>query len=944
MIARLFTGCLLLPAILLTAAADETSLVVAPATDNGAVLLGELNCAACHANESLSSKQPPVLTEVGKRITPHYLQQFLASPQSIKPGTPMPDMLHSLGDGEKKETIDALTHYLAAQGGPIDVKAQGASEFQIAQGEQLYHSVGCVACHQPYADPPERKIDKAAEALRDALNEGKESTERKPIPHGDLAQKTTVSELADFLADPLHVRPSGRMPSLLLSKGEARMIASYLLRDQLVKEKTGWGAGLDWAVYAGAPAKMPDFDSLTPTAEGASKGFNLNEVQGGKLPKSNFSVRFRGAILIEEAGDYEFFTRSDDGSVLTINGKTVVDNDGIHAPQDKTGAVNLSEGRHTIELGFTQGGGGYELTVKWKKPGDKNFVNVPASVLLHGAYAMVPKGLVDFKLDGAKVEAGRKAFATLGCSNCHAVSEAETAKLASLKPKAPAMAKLNIEARASCLAATQSAGRAKFALSAKQTAALRDALNAVQGKPSETEKLTAIEHTMATMNCYACHERGEMGGPGETAEAYFGTTMEVDLGDEGRLPPSLNGVGAKLTPAGFAQQLIKGDTFRPHMATRMPLFGEKNIGHLPDLLAKADAGSLPKHEPAFSNRLIDDGRTIVGKKALGCINCHAWGGRRLPGADGLDLLRMNERLRPEWFHEFLKDPQVFKPRTRMPTGWPEGKSFFPDIQNGETDRQIDAVWAYLSVGEKGGAPLGLSPGDQYLLSPADTPIVFRTFLSGVGAHAIAVGFRQRTNLAFDALGCRTAKAWAGDFVSAKPAWDGRAGQYASIPGNAIVDFAAPPLMAVLPEATAAWPSFDPKAKATPEGFDFRGYRYDEQRVPTFLTSFGDIQIEETPATDFRREGAYLSRTIRLKSTKPAPEKLWMRVISHATIEATESASTVRVNDEINVTVSTDTDAAPQIREAGGQKELMIPIVLKKQGDAWVAEIVIETVW
>lgn len=923
--------------------AEETSLVVAPASDNAMVLLGELNCTACHANDSISSKQPPILSEVGKRITPNYLAKFIASPQSTKPGTPMPDMLHHLSGDEKAKTVEALTHYLASLGGPINTESQGASEFQIAQGEKLYHSVGCVACHQPYADPPERKIDKAAEALRDALREGREDEfERRPIPHGDLSQKTTVEELAKFLANPLHVRPSGRMPSLLLSKGEARMIASYLLRDQMVKEKTGWGAGLDWALYKGGPDKMPAFDSLTPVAEGAAKGFNLKELP--KLPGSNFSVRFQGAILIEEAGDYEFFTRSDDGSVLTINGKRVVDNDGIHAPQDATGKVSLSKGRHTIELGFTQGGGGYELAVKWKKPGDKRFTTIPADALLHGAYAMVPKGLTDFQLNNDKVAAGRKSFASLGCANCHDVGKNEQKKLASLTPVAPALAKLDVSAKASCIALEQKAGQAKFALSKHQSKSLGEALKQVQGEPSSTKQLAAIEHTVATMNCYACHQRGDKGGPSDLTEPYFGTTMEVDLGDEGRLPPSLDGVGAKLTAAGFAEQLLKGDTFRPHMATRMPLFGKENVGHLPELLTKADVGKLPKHEPAFSSRLVDDGRRLVGKKALGCINCHAWGSRRLPGADGLDLLRMNERLRPEWFHEFLKDPQVFKPRTRMPTGWPDGKSFFPDVQNGDTDRQIDAVWAYLSVGEKSGAPRGLNPGDEYLLTPDENPIVFRTFLNGVGAHAITVGFRQRTNVAYDALGCRLAKAWAGDFVSAQPAWNGRAGQYATIPGGAIVDFAAPPLLAVLESKSEPWPTFDPKLKATPKGFDFRGYRLDSQRSPTFLTTYGDIRIEETPQTDFRREGAFLRRKIRFTSKAKTPDDLTMRIIAHTKLEpVADSKTKFQVNDEIAISIIS-ANSTPRIREIGDQKELVLPITLEKNGDEFVADVVVETVW
>ena len=65
----------------------------------------------------------------------------------------------------------------------------------------------------------------------------------------------------------------------------------------------------------------------------------------------------------------------------------------------------------------------------------------------------------------------------------------------------------------------------------------------------------------------------------------------------------------------------------------------------------------------------------------------------------------------------------------MPSSWPAGKSPLPKIQNGDVGKQIDAIWAYLSVGAQGGVPAGLKPGDEYVLAPSDEPIVFRTFLN-----------------------------------------------------------------------------------------------------------------------------------------------------------------------------------------------------------------------
>ena len=44
-------------------------------------------------------------------------------------------------------------------------------------------------------------------------------------------------------------------------------------------------------------------------------------------------------------------TKSDDGTVLKIDNKVVVNNDGMHPPVEKKGEVTLRKGRHPIELG-----------------------------------------------------------------------------------------------------------------------------------------------------------------------------------------------------------------------------------------------------------------------------------------------------------------------------------------------------------------------------------------------------------------------------------------------------------------------------------------------------------------------------------------------------------------------------------------------------------------
>ena len=187
---------------------------------NGRGLLGELKCAACHdpgaAASLLSKKEARNLSKVGSRVTPQYLRAYLANPHTVKAGTPMPHMIHALPKGQQAAAVEALTHYLVSRGKPLDQRESGASMGEIASGRELYHTIGCVACHQPFDGPPKHKIDPAAAARRsneeDAATLKKTAADRPHIPLPPLAMKTTVDALAEFLNNRRLSRPADDSP------------------------------------------------------------------------------------------------------------------------------------------------------------------------------------------------------------------------------------------------------------------------------------------------------------------------------------------------------------------------------------------------------------------------------------------------------------------------------------------------------------------------------------------------------------------------------------------------------------------------------------------------------------------------------------------------------------------------------------------------------------
>ena len=64
----------------------------------------------------------------------------------------------------------------------------------------------------------------------------------------------------------------------------------------------------------------------------------------GTVMTDHFYVRWTGRIRMPRDGKITFFTESDDGSRLWIDGKIVVDNGGLHAMEEKSGDIDLKAG------------------------------------------------------------------------------------------------------------------------------------------------------------------------------------------------------------------------------------------------------------------------------------------------------------------------------------------------------------------------------------------------------------------------------------------------------------------------------------------------------------------------------------------------------------------------------------------------------------------------
>ncbi|WP_171017244.1 PA14 domain-containing protein [Maribacter sp. ACAM166] len=123
-----------------------------------------------------------------------------------------------------------------------------------------------------------------------------------------------------------------------------------------------------------------------PTTGALSTGvintFNVSTLQNSVDPgdTDSFAIRYSGSINISNSGSYTFYTSSDDGSKLYIDGAQIVDNDGNHGNRERSGTVTLTSGIHSIQVLFFENAGGQSLQVQYQGPSISK-QNLPFSIL-----------------------------------------------------------------------------------------------------------------------------------------------------------------------------------------------------------------------------------------------------------------------------------------------------------------------------------------------------------------------------------------------------------------------------------------------------------------------------------------------------------------------------------------------------------------------------------
>ncbi|MCE9607829.1 MAG: c-type cytochrome [Planctomycetia bacterium] len=375
-------------------------------------------------------------------------------------------------------------------------------------------------------------------------------------------------------------------------------------------------------------------------------------------------------------------------------------------------------------------------------------------------------------IDDSPVAQGRALVAAQRCAACHRLPK-DAARLV------PDALPLHKAWEKSCFGEPDVARhRPGYRLDERRRAAIVEYLSTFV--PSADEKPAYDgRFVLAERNCTACHARGLGFGIAEQAPKITAVDAELLPVQAALLPPSLSGVGDKLTAEAMTSAIeLKRDPLRPWLRVRMPKFtltAEERaalaahfVDHdrIPELPAPAESTIANLDDSLAAQRLA--AHRLVTSDGFGCTSCHKIGKSDPVGivniaAHGTDLTLLGSRLRKPWFDRWVRNPARIIPRMEMPAIQLPVKGVLHD----DVDEQLAAVWNVLN--EPGFTPplpnpvrIVRSRNVPGLREPANVLTDVFVVDGTTYDSAIVIGLPNRHNILFDLEHNRLAAWWTGD--------------------------------------------------------------------------------------------------------------------------------------------------------------------------------------
>ena len=605
----------------------------------GIALFEGLGCFGCHETKGfgkdLNSMIGPDLTEIGSKVNPGWLLEWLRNPKHFRPSTRMPDFRL------EEEDAMAITSYLWQNSEGFEPgEPQAFDDETIDEGAYLYESIGCLACH--------------SELEEDGRIHGPNLSR--------IGDKSNYEYLVSWLLAPKAHQPKTSMPDMKLDEEDAKYVASFLMS---LKGEEGYEdlTGSEWL----------------SSKETARKGEELIGQYGCFGCHKIMGMEGMGKIGVEldEVGSKHIHLF--DFGLLE---KKILEGVGLHNAHE-----NISKARRawfTEKLSdprqFDEG--------RYKRPKDR--LKMPdfglsaeeiesLSILLTGMReGELPENYIAELTDEKKyLIEGKKVIDKYNCMGCHQF----TIDTLYLKNGSVVKGMVKLEEEESLF----------FQLWADNEGLGKKAGDTVQVVNEEIVRRVVSQ-----------------GGDISSYIIDYHVEVEGSIAEEAKVftPPVLYEEGKKVQSAWLFDFLKEPITLRPWLDVRMPVF--KMTENEATVLSRYFA-TLEKEEYPYEFIVETKDSYIEGKeeespgylamaqhlfehKEVNCASCHVRGDINPEGDPSdwaPDLSVSRNRLKPDWIVDWLIDPQLKQPGTKMPKFFREG--VFQEIFPGTPEEQAVAL-------------------------------------------------------------------------------------------------------------------------------------------------------------------------------------------------------------------------------------------------------------
>ena len=124
--------------------------------------------------------------------------------------------------------------------------------------------------------------------------------------------------------------------------------------------------GLKYTVFEGSWKDRPELNNITAVSTGRTYEFDVN-----KIPRRGdwVAVSFEGFFDIVNSGEYTFYASANNGCVVYVDDKIVVDNAGYTGGPATQGKINLTNGRHSLKVFYYENDGTESMDFEIEGPG-----------------------------------------------------------------------------------------------------------------------------------------------------------------------------------------------------------------------------------------------------------------------------------------------------------------------------------------------------------------------------------------------------------------------------------------------------------------------------------------------------------------------------------------------------------------------------------------------